>query len=216
GFLSGSIVTVDPEEGARLGRPWTRRYIYNQQQCGRCKGPVRTWRMAGRTVYCCERCQPLALPLASPSQQHLDSPLPPPQQPQTPRQAAAAATAATAAMTPQQQQQEEQQRQQQLLQQLSPSRRAALAAARPPRLFPSRCAPDDAEDVEEAMEAAGGSGGTAAAAAALQKLTVPQLRARLASLHADTRGNRQQLIARLQQVQAAGRQQVGAAAAAQE
>ncbi len=36
-----------------------RRYIYNQRQCGRCKGPVRTWDMAARTVYCCETCQPL-------------------------------------------------------------------------------------------------------------------------------------------------------------
>ena len=26
GFQSGSILTVDPEEGKRLGPPWTRRY----------------------------------------------------------------------------------------------------------------------------------------------------------------------------------------------
>lgn len=25
GFASGSILTVDPEEAARLGKPWTRR-----------------------------------------------------------------------------------------------------------------------------------------------------------------------------------------------
>lgn len=37
----------------------TCRYIYNQKQCGRCKGPVRTWDMAARTVYCCLTCQPL-------------------------------------------------------------------------------------------------------------------------------------------------------------
>lgn len=35
------------------------RYIYNQRQCGRCKSGVRSWDMAGRTVYACETCQPL-------------------------------------------------------------------------------------------------------------------------------------------------------------
>jgi hypothetical protein len=30
--------------------PHLLRYIYNQRQCGRCKGPVTTWDMAGRTV----------------------------------------------------------------------------------------------------------------------------------------------------------------------
>ncbi|GIL52279.1 hypothetical protein Vafri_8173 [Volvox africanus] len=62
GFVTGSIITVDPDEAKVLGRPWTRRYIYNQKTCGRCKGPVRTWDMATRTVYCCENCQPLKLP----------------------------------------------------------------------------------------------------------------------------------------------------------
>lgn len=38
GFLTGSILTVDPEEARVLNR---RRYIYNQSVCGRCKGPVR-------------------------------------------------------------------------------------------------------------------------------------------------------------------------------
>lgn len=60
GFQTGSILTVDPEEAKVLGAPWTRRYIYNQSKCGRCKGPVRTWDMANRTVYACETCQPLA------------------------------------------------------------------------------------------------------------------------------------------------------------
>lgn len=41
GFETGSILTVDPEEAAVLGPPWTRRYIYNQARCGRCKGPVK-------------------------------------------------------------------------------------------------------------------------------------------------------------------------------
>ena len=37
GFKTGSILTVDPEDAARLGPPWTRRYIYNQvhgEHCG--------------------------------------------------------------------------------------------------------------------------------------------------------------------------------------
>ena len=37
------------------------RYIYNQRQCGNCKGCVRTWDMSSRTVYACETCQPLDL-----------------------------------------------------------------------------------------------------------------------------------------------------------
>ena len=32
GFVSGSILTVDKEDAARLGPPWPRRYIYNQAQ----------------------------------------------------------------------------------------------------------------------------------------------------------------------------------------
>ncbi|KAI8465749.1 MAG: hypothetical protein J3K34DRAFT_435962, partial [Monoraphidium minutum] len=59
GFTSGSILTVDPEDAKTLGKPWTRRYIYNHAQCGRCKGPVHSWDMAARTVYCCPTCQPL-------------------------------------------------------------------------------------------------------------------------------------------------------------
>eukprot|EP00775_Hariotina_reticulata_P002486 gene2486-2789_t len=61
GFESGSILTVDAEDAKALGKPWTRRYIYNQRQCGRCKGSVKSWDMAGRTVYCCDTCQPLKL-----------------------------------------------------------------------------------------------------------------------------------------------------------
>eukprot|EP00793_Prasinoderma_coloniale_P005378 PRCOL_00004786-RA len=58
GFECGSIITVDDECG-RYGAPWSRRYIYNQKQCPACKGPVRSWSMSNRTVYCCETCQPL-------------------------------------------------------------------------------------------------------------------------------------------------------------
>ena len=57
GFATGSIITVDPAEN--LPAPWTRRYIYNQDTCGRCRGPIKTWDMATRTVYCCENCQPM-------------------------------------------------------------------------------------------------------------------------------------------------------------
>ena len=57
GFATGSIITVDPAE--KLPAPWTRRYIYNQDTCGRCRGPIKTWDMATRTVYACETCQPL-------------------------------------------------------------------------------------------------------------------------------------------------------------
>ena len=59
GFVNGSILTVDPEEALVLGDPWTRRYVYNQKTCGRCRGDVRVWNMANRTVYACETCQPL-------------------------------------------------------------------------------------------------------------------------------------------------------------
>ena len=59
GFVNGSILTVDPEEALILGEPWTRRYVYNQTKCGRCRGNVRVWDMANRTVYACETCQPL-------------------------------------------------------------------------------------------------------------------------------------------------------------
>lgn len=59
GFAEGSIITVDKEDAEKLGKPWTRRYVYNQRQCGFCHGPIRTWTMAARTVYCCENCQVL-------------------------------------------------------------------------------------------------------------------------------------------------------------
>jgi formamidopyrimidine-DNA glycosylase len=59
GFIGGSIITVDPEEALVLGAPWTRRYVYNQARCGRCKSRVRTWDMKARKVYACETCQPL-------------------------------------------------------------------------------------------------------------------------------------------------------------
>ncbi|GBG25856.1 Endonuclease 8-like 3 [Hondaea fermentalgiana] len=59
GFQSGSILTVDKDEGTRLGRPNMRRYIYNQAKCGRCQGTVVSWSMDTRTCYACPHCQPL-------------------------------------------------------------------------------------------------------------------------------------------------------------
>lgn len=59
GFTTGSILTVDPEDAAAMGPPWTRRYIYNQATCGQCGGGVSVWDMAARKVYACTRCQPL-------------------------------------------------------------------------------------------------------------------------------------------------------------
>lgn len=38
---------------------------FSLSRSGRCRGPVRTWDMAGRTVYCCARCQPLNGALAA-------------------------------------------------------------------------------------------------------------------------------------------------------
>jgi hypothetical protein len=43
---------VDPDEAKVLGRPWTRRYVYNHAVCGRCRAAVKSWDMANRTVYC--------------------------------------------------------------------------------------------------------------------------------------------------------------------
>lgn len=57
GFRTGSIITVDPEEG--LPAPWTRRYVYNQSKCGRCKSGIKSWDIATRTAYACPTCQPL-------------------------------------------------------------------------------------------------------------------------------------------------------------
>jgi formamidopyrimidine-DNA glycosylase len=36
------------------------RYVYKQAQCRTCGEAVRSWDLAGRTAYACERCQPLA------------------------------------------------------------------------------------------------------------------------------------------------------------
>jgi len=58
GYETGSILTVDPDEAAALGRPELRRYIYNTKTCPRCSSNVKVWTIANRTCYCCPSCQP--------------------------------------------------------------------------------------------------------------------------------------------------------------
>jgi len=52
GFQLGSIITT-----SKADRSKRRRYIYNMKTC-LCGAGVRCWKMAGRTAYACERCQP--------------------------------------------------------------------------------------------------------------------------------------------------------------
>ncbi|KAI5061868.1 hypothetical protein GOP47_0022407 [Adiantum capillus-veneris] len=62
GMITGSIITVSQDEA---GRPFSKlrkgekRYIYNHKQCRRCNGEVESWKLAQRTIYACEACQPL-------------------------------------------------------------------------------------------------------------------------------------------------------------
>ena len=51
GVETGSILTVDPQEAKVLGPPWTRRYIYNHSQCGRCGTRVKTWVSESRALH---------------------------------------------------------------------------------------------------------------------------------------------------------------------
>jgi hypothetical protein len=140
-----------------LRRP---RYIYNQRACGRCKGPIRTWDMAARTVYCCVTCQPLrgeppprpapylaAEPSGTANDGHgADGEAVQPHAGQV-RVAAggAAKPAGVEDSTPA--------RHgagtlfpptiSSATELLTPSRRAAMASSRPARIFKSACAPDD-------------------------------------------------------------------------
>jgi formamidopyrimidine-DNA glycosylase len=59
GYVTGSILTVDPEEAIKLGMPKLRRYIYNQKKCPRCSTSIRVWLIAARTCYACPSCQPV-------------------------------------------------------------------------------------------------------------------------------------------------------------
>lgn len=58
GFQTGSILTVDSEEGLALGRPKLRRWIYNQARCARCGTSIVKWEIVKRTCYACPTCQP--------------------------------------------------------------------------------------------------------------------------------------------------------------
>ncbi|MCO5603145.1 hypothetical protein L7F22_057292 [Adiantum nelumboides] len=64
GLITGSIITVSQDEA---GKPFSKlkkgekRYIYNHKYCRRCDGEVQSWKLAQRTVYACEACQPLIL-----------------------------------------------------------------------------------------------------------------------------------------------------------
>jgi endonuclease-8 len=60
------IVTVHPSEraaaaganGVESVPPEDAFYVYQQQRCRRCGGPIRAWRLGARPAYACERCQP--------------------------------------------------------------------------------------------------------------------------------------------------------------
>ncbi|GAC1328858.1 MAG: Fpg/Nei family DNA glycosylase [Chloroflexota bacterium] len=57
------IITVHPSERTSDGeivRPEDAFYVYKQQRCRRCGGPIRTWRMGARYAYACEACQPVS------------------------------------------------------------------------------------------------------------------------------------------------------------
>jgi endonuclease-8 len=57
----GRIVTVphDEAEVRRLPRQETT-WVYGQKECRRCRTPVTSWTLAGRTAYACPTCQPRA------------------------------------------------------------------------------------------------------------------------------------------------------------
>lgn len=64
GVVTGSIITVSQDEA---GKPFSKlrkgekRYIYNHKHCRRCHSMVHSWKLAQRTIYACEICQPLML-----------------------------------------------------------------------------------------------------------------------------------------------------------
>jgi len=61
GYQTGSILTVDPDEAKKLGKPNLRRYIYNTSHCPRCSTRIQVWDIASRTCYACPQCQPKRL-----------------------------------------------------------------------------------------------------------------------------------------------------------
>lgn len=66
GMKDRRIVTVHRSE--RVGRrrggvgPEDAFYVYHQQTCRRCGGPIRSWPLGTRRAYACEHCQPLPRP----------------------------------------------------------------------------------------------------------------------------------------------------------
>eukprot|EP00250_Pteridium_aquilinum_P003489 c13806_g1_i1 orf=169-1413(-) len=70
GVETGSIITVSQDEA---GKPFSKlrkgekRYVYNHKHCQRCDGVVQSWKLAQRTVYACEICQPLMLSSGTPN-----------------------------------------------------------------------------------------------------------------------------------------------------
>ncbi len=58
GVKARRIVTTPHEPGKRPRRSETL-YVYRRRECRVCAGPIRSWLLASRTMYACERCQRL-------------------------------------------------------------------------------------------------------------------------------------------------------------
>jgi len=60
GVREGRISTVDPspEDGPEAPDAPAARYVYKQEACRRCGGPVTSWALGPRVAYACETCQP--------------------------------------------------------------------------------------------------------------------------------------------------------------
>lgn len=60
GVREGRIATVDlsAEGGLVPADAAAARYVYKQEACRRCGGPVTSWALGPRTAYACEACQP--------------------------------------------------------------------------------------------------------------------------------------------------------------
>ncbi|CAM6041837.1 unnamed protein product [Sphagnum compactum] len=61
GVQTGYIITIltdDTGHALPKKRRGKSHYVYNQKTCGRCHGVIQTWKIAQRTVYACEACQP--------------------------------------------------------------------------------------------------------------------------------------------------------------
>jgi len=61
GVQTGYIITILTDDTGHALPKKSRgksHYVYNQKTCGRCHGVIQTWKIAQRTVYACEACQP--------------------------------------------------------------------------------------------------------------------------------------------------------------